>query len=345
MTDRDPRTREGGTDHAEDAEDRVAALFRLAGRPPEPTMDEMTSAREAAREAWQRGLDRRATRRRRTWAAAAALAAGLALAVLWVPDWLPGRGVTGPVATVARSSGAVTFHTSAAPGDGALVSGAVVETADGRVALTLAAGGSLRLDRHSRVRLDGPRALSLERGALYLDSGGDSAEGGEPTAIATPLGVVSDIGTRFEVRLVPGEAGGEPALQVRVRDGAVRVETEDGDHVARGGTELLLEGGQLRRQLLAPHDPVWEWAAETAPVPAIEGRTLAQFLDWVGHERGVSWTVVSPRPELAPEETVLHGSVDDLTPDQALEVVLAGTGLTGRSVDGELRISAATVDR
>jgi ferric-dicitrate binding protein FerR (iron transport regulator) len=340
---RDPQHRaldEGG-------DEQVAELYRMAGRPPELPTQEVAAIREQARQVWRRQVRARALRRRSLWAAAA-VAACLALVFVF----LPRGGAPRPdppsagVASVARSTGTVTIRSAAPTGgeSGPLIPGTLVTTGgDARVCLTLVAGGSLRLDRDSRVRLESRHSLVLERGALYLDSG---REGGGSVSVVTPLGVVTDVGTRFEVRLL--EAGGDSTrrLVVKVRDGEVQIEgAAGGEYSAGGGSQLtLVTEGAPRRQAIAADDPAWRWAAEVAPAPLIEGRSLASFLDWATREMGIRWTVVEPAPEPTPEAIVLHGSVEGLTPEEALEVVLTGSGLRYRRFGGEVRLSAAAED-
>jgi len=181
----------------------------------------------------------------------------------------------------------------------------------------------------------------LEAGALYFDSGEGPASG---MVVHTPLGVVTDVGTRFELRLLDAASpGGGARLRVRVRDGEVRVGAPAGHVRAGAGTDLMVAaGGSTRRGRLAPYGEAWSWAARTAPAPAIEGRRLVDFLDWAAHEMGTGWRLGEPRPAVPLEETILHGSVEGLTPEEALEVVLRGSGLEYRwAAGGDLVITAA----
>jgi hypothetical protein len=320
-------------------EDLVAAVYRLAGPPPVLPEEEVEPIRAAARQVFQQRVRRR-SRRRVAWMAAS-LAACLAL-FLSIPALHQEPEVTSnpPLATVSRRQGAVIID----PGivdlgsPGRLGRGASIATGPtGRVSLALAEeGGSLRFDSLSRARLQSSRSIVLERGALYYDSEDD----GRGIVVFTPLGEVTDIGTRFEVRL-RGDAGQSPQLLVRVREGEVAARTEEGEIRLRGGTELVLGAdGTEHLGTVKPHAPEWRWAVEVASVPPIEGANLKWFLDWVSREMGVTWSAAEPRPELEPEATILHGSVEGLTPGEALELVLAGAGLRQEQVDGELRISA-----
>ena len=339
IRDRDQRTPAPG-------DDEVAALFRLAGTPPALPESEVRPIRAAAREVWRRQLHRRATRRRPAWVAAA-LAAGLLIVVAL--DWLTGERAappppSAPVAALEVQAGEVAILPAGrvSPGSSALLAGSVLSTGrDGHVALKLSAGSSLRLDSESRVRLESAQSFGLERGALYVDSQHLPGQ----VEILTPLGRVTDFGTQFEVRLSAARDAREAQLRVRVREGEVRIDTESDTHRAIAGSELVLAAdGSTRRGAVTAADAGWQWAIRAAPAPVIEGRTLESFLDWASRELGLPWRLVEPRPERSPRATVLHGSVDGLTPEEALGVVLTGSGLRYESAEGELRISSAEAD-
>ena len=98
------------------------------------------------------------------------------------PEPLP---VTGkPVATLELSRGTVGVQPEGGLRSGAplrplepgaqLPAGALVETgdADSAAALRLEGGGSMRLDRGTRLRLGSSSTVVLERGAVYFDSEG-----------------------------------------------------------------------------------------------------------------------------------------------------------------------------
>jgi ferric-dicitrate binding protein FerR (iron transport regulator) len=258
----------------------------------------------------------------------AALGAAAALVVALRGSQPPAPPPT-PVATVERVAGG---GRRVSPEEGTslvlatgdvLVAGTVLETGQGRTALR-AGRVSLRVDRDTRVRLVGGHTLELDRGALYVDSDSGSRDG--TLEVRTPEGVVRDVGTRFEVRAGPGR------LRVRVRDGEVILEHGGSSDRAGPGTELRLEGGRLTRRAVSPVDDGWAWAASVAPGFELEGRRLSDFLDWYTRETGRAWRLA---PGLQGKvESVLHGSVADLTPDEAREVVLPTCGL-GSRIEGE----------
>jgi transmembrane sensor len=191
------------------------------------------------------------------------------------------------------------------------------------------------LDAGTRVILVSRGELRLERGAVYVDSdGADPARA--PLEVVTAHGRVREIGTRYEVRV------GAAAWSVRVRDGRLAVETGTGTHEVDAGARLELGADGATLGTGSDREPPgWDWLLEIAPTLDIEGRSLQAFLAWVARETG--WRVRFADEALAAEATRirLHGTIEGLRPDQAVEVVLPGAGLAHRVEDGELRIERA----
>lgn len=291
-------------------EEQVRHLLEEAGPRPEVPPEDLARIKAAFRAEWEERVRRRRAPDRRLWLLAASVVLALGLG-WWL--WPANRDV---VARVEGTSG---------KGEGeAIVSGTGVVTEEDPLALRLEGGPSLRLDADTQVRLVSTSVIELRRGAVYLDS-----EGAGTVAVHTPLGVVTEVGTQFEVRLLG------PAVRVRVREGAVRVES----HLAEAGTELVLrDGGSVTRSRIAAWGPEWSWVLKAAPPLRIEGLTLAEVLHRIARETG--WTIrwEDPRAEASAGEIVVHGDIGHLAPDQALEVVLPGAGLDHRVADGVLTL-------
>ncbi len=299
--------------------------------------------------------------RRRQLAGALAMLAGLtALGVIFLwpaGDRLPAAGE--PVAFLEIARGQAEMFASGGRGAGSsmlmlsggepIPAGAVIETgnasgvapaghggdtpaadngsaAAGRAAVRLAGGQSMRLDSGSRVRFATGSSVTLERGAVYVDSnGGDNVE------VRTAMGVVRDIGTRFEVRILDDAR----SLQVRVREGSVELEQAGETHLVVAGEELQAHvDGRVERNASSICGPQWAWALEAAPVPSVAGRPLQDFLDWASKE--ACWTVrfVDRATADVAASTILHGDVKDLTLTEAASMVLHGSGLDYRLEDG-----------
>ena len=313
-----------------DSED-VARLLRVAGRRPRLPESEVAPLRAEAREVFRRQARKATVRRRLGWTA---LGSGLAAAVLLLvlgPFLRHEPSPSLPIAQIEMRTGEVTLS------DAVLLPGTVVTTADsGRVAVRLPAGASVRIDGNSSVRFDSRHALTLEHGALYADSGapGEPHEGIE---IATAFGTVRDVGTQFEVRLLTGEA-----LRVRVREGKVLVDHDGEVHEAGAGSELLVhEDGSSQSADVSVYGPGWDWVQRTAPPFTIENASLADFLHWVSRETGLRWQLAEPRDD--PRQVILHGSIEGLTAEEALSVVLPGCGYRHRLVGGEIRLEKAVL--
>jgi ferric-dicitrate binding protein FerR (iron transport regulator) len=315
---------------------------------PASDLDEIRAGLRATWRARGEEADHRAAvpprRARAAWTAALAATLAAAIGLVW---WWGTRPLSTSVslAQVEAVAGRAELVAPGAPRPlvvGArLRRGASLRTAAdpagaaGRVALRLAGGASLRVDAGSRVRLSGPSTVSLEEGALYVDSGGGR---GAPIEVVTPLGSVRELGTRFAVRL----AGAGPALVVRVREGAVAAATGGRRLVARRGEELVVRAdGTAATRPAAAWGPDWAWVMAAGPRFASDGRTVGELLDWVAAETG--WRVELDEGARARRRVVLHGDIGALPADRAAFVLLPGAALTAElRDDGTLVVSAAT---
>lgn len=206
----------------------------------------------------------------------------------------------------------------------------VEATADARTAIRLADGRSLRLDRGTRIRFLGPTVIELASGAVYVDSELEP-EQSTPIEIRTALGRVFEMGTQFEVRLL--DEGG----RVRVREGAVNLSHEGQAFAVAAGTELSIDrSGSVSRRQVPVAGPHWDWVLEIAPAYELEGSSLPTFLVWVSRETGWSVSYADPTVAATVSGIVVHGSVENLRPDQALEAVLPTCGLTSKLNGGRL---------
>jgi ferric-dicitrate binding protein FerR (iron transport regulator) len=322
-------------------QDTVARLLRLAGPRPEVSEERARRVKAAVRLRWQGELQTR-RRRSRWWFGALAAAAGflvalgLAMQRARIPT-PPGPAL--PVAfvdVVAGTGGLIaparggTLRVAA--GDPVPARSSVSTGADGRIALRLADGISIRMDHATRLGIESARDVVLERGAVYVDK----APGGTPFQVRTGLGVLRDIGTQFEARV------GDGVLRLRVREGVVILDRDAGAETAEAGIELTAEAGRraLRRQI-AVDGLGWGWTATVAPAFAIEGRRLPEFLRWASRETGWRLRFESAEVEESMRDVVLHGSVRGLGPEEALATVLPTCGLAFRIQEGTLHVNRA----
>jgi ferric-dicitrate binding protein FerR (iron transport regulator) len=306
--------------------DPVESLLRLAGTRPAPPVERARRVRAAVHREWTRGVN---ARRRRTRNVALAAAAALALAI-----GLQWRGpVAGPAAQVARME-RVTGLGSGLPAIGeAIHAGAVVATGGAsRAALRLPTGASVRLDTNTRVTFRSPSVVRLSHGAIYVDT----PPGASPLEVQTPKGIARELGTQFEVRVLESE------VRVRVREGVVRLSQERRVEDARQGDELRTAGSDIARAAIPVHGMSWSWVLDIAPPFALEGRTLAEFLAWACRENGWTLEFADEAASRTAGQTVLHGSVEALTPAQSVAAVLPTSGFVARN-DGQRLIVARGV--
>lgn len=351
----DERHREPAPTPWDDDEGRVEELLERAGPLPELPEEDLEAITATARSAWRScwgDAPIRETRRpgRRRLAVAAALAATLALAV-GLGWWWRGLDPSGSpelAAHLEAVSGSVALAGDAVaaeiPSAGQPVpAGAVIITGgpsgppfdlEGRVSLRLATGATVRLDAESRLLVVSASVLELARGTVYLDTG-TAVSSDARVEVRTALGTARDVGTQFMVRVE------QEAMSVRVREGAVAVERGGATFRTGAGRQVVLHrDGRVERREAPGYGSPWEWVTAAAPPFELEGRTLAELLDWVSRETG--WRVRFADRALAEsaDGIVLHGSLGGVGPDQAPFVVLPGAGL-----EGDLREGVLTVRR
>ena len=310
---------------SEDEEsDTIARVLKLAG--PRPAVDPARTARvhDAVREAW-RGETRLRNRRRTMILGIAGLAAAAAIAFAVRPRTPAAPLSPAAPATIGRAV-AVAGILSTTAGDRLRVGDPIragVElraAADSGAAIALQTGGDVRVDARTAVTFVADRELSLTSGAVYIDTGSAPHA---PIRVRTPLGSVSDVGTRFEVRQIGDR------WRARVRDGAIQFDARAGSRRAAAGRELLVEpAGTIVERAAAPDDAEWGWIVRAAPPFQVEGATLAAFLDWAAREGGRPIRYADRDLERTAATTTLHGSIDGLSVDEALAAILPTCGLT-----------------
>ncbi len=311
-------------------------LLRLAGPRRTAPHEREARVRAAVHAHWQLHLS---ARRWSSWwwVAASLTAAATIVGVVLLRTFEPTVTTTG-MAVVEVLSGdvlATSGSETATPSLGAeLGDGTVVETAaEGRLALRLPGGSSLRIDGGSRTVLEAANIIRLDRGAVYLDSEPGSSSGG--VVVRCDLAEVREDGTQFEVRIL-GDG-----LRVRTREGVALLWTSGREERIAAGTEATLGAdGSLSRKVLTAYGPEWEWVTSTAPVFSLDGRSGAEFLRWVSRETGRELRWTDPGLAAAAERAVLHGNISGVRPEEAPSMVLPTCGLSA-TVDGGFLVIAA----
>lgn len=303
----------------------VAALLKSVGPRPAASAAAVAEVRAAVMAEWRDTVTARQRRRQFVgWAAAASVA--VAAFGVWVA-----RPLLQPEPVVVASLQRVVGGVEQNRGDGrwtplaasaAIESGTQLRTAaGGRAALQLANGMQLRLDSRTLVALDDAGHARLTKGAVYVDSGRPSASPGPEFELDTPAGRVTHLGTQYEARF------GEGTLSVGVREGRVKLTRATGEVIGAAGEQLVVAGDAVTRAPLAPNAAEWQWVASVTPPFAIEGRSVEDFLVWAARETGRTIVYTSSEAAGQARGVTLRGTVQGLTPDEAVQAVLATTSL------------------
>lgn len=300
--------------------DPLAEIVRAAGRREMPPQAHYDQVYTAARDAWRNKVQSR--RRNRWFAIAASIALVTGGGVL---AYLIQTGDAGLAATVAVVQGSVEQLApdsevwEAIPESGSMLAAGtqIRTTADGRAALGLAEGGSLRLDVETEIAF-GIDVIELSAGTLYFDSGNRSPE--LALRVDTPLGEVRDIGTQFELSVR------DEFIRIRVREGEVALlEPSAASEIVaafRDEIELSADGNLVRREI-APDDAAWAWAAALASVPDAQARSILTYFRWIARETGKRLEFESDSVELQAELSSFVGDPAGLTPEALLSSIAA----------------------
>lgn len=328
------------------AGDGIDQLLRLAGPRETVPPERLRRLRAAAHADWHEQTGRRMRRRAivATLGVVGAAATVLLGVRVWSPGAVPPSQPAHALATTDSVHGAVRVMDTDAlveattllqVGDSIGAGQGVDTTSGGQVALRLIDGTSVRVNGGTRLRMVASTVLALDEGTIYIDSG--SATGGPPLEVRTPIGVARDIGTRFEVHF---EA---EALRVRVREGRVQLMQSREPHEAAAGEELTLDGsGAVNRRAIPVFGAEWAWVLAVGRPFDLEGRTLLAFLTWIAEENGWQLRFEDAAAEQKAGATILHGSIEGLTPDEALAAVVPATGMEHALEAGVLVVRIST---
>lgn len=322
----------------------LIALIRGAGRREQPPEPARQMALAVALEAWRAKTAHLRRRSAARWTAAAAIAAGAAGLTLYallprVAMQVPAT----PVATLERGVGLVEAQLEdggwqALGEDAALLKGTRLRTGAGaRAALRLAGGASLRLAEDTEVTLASPPLLELVAGRAYVDSGGGGIS--SRVEIVTSIANATDIGTQFEVSL------SHDRYRLRVREGRVLLRHGHARTESAAGDELTIgPASVLERRSVPVMGDEWRWVESIATAPDVNDQPVTELLDWVARETGRPIRFKDAEVERRAASTILHGSIRNLAPLDALSLMLATTDLDYVELtDGTLLIQARPV--
>ncbi len=298
--------------------DDVGRLIHLAGAREAVEKERYGRVRENVHQHWQQVVQEQNRPDRRKHFKIMAIAASLlvmagAAFILSKVTYLPPAET---LANIERIVGDVKIAgRSVDPGSVIAANEAISTDMNSRIALRLSGGQSLRINSSSRVRVHTPNHLSLDSGAIYIDTA--YALNNKPIVVTTPLGTAQDIGTQFQVHITASK------MVVGVRRGMVEVITpgQPGLSIDRGHFVELDVSGQGTTKPLRTDDPDWDWIETVAPGFNIEGATLEEYLQWYSNERALDLSWVDPESEKKAQKTVLSGSIGGYSLDEGLKLV------------------------
>ncbi len=319
-------------------EDSIRDLLQRVGARPAPPADVEARIKQNVAAVWREEVQRRKQRNWTRYALAASVVMALALSWTLVPT---GRDMV-PIAEVAHVVGNAQYQDQ--DGNwvllkpGTLIGMQPVRTGtDTYVALATDGGLSLRIADNSQVQFTSADTVDLARGAIYADSAGRKAN---EITVNTPFGQARDIGTRFEVRLT------EASWRVQVRDGAVEIQDDGIREVANAGGRLTISQNNLvQRETVSSQDPSWQWAGIAAVPFHIEGASLHDYLGWVAHETGATLNFSNDSVEAQAKRTILHGSINGLSPRDSLVAVLATTDFRTGPADADVLLIERPIEK
>lgn len=186
---------------------------------------------------------------------------------------------------------------------------------DSYAAISLGNGMNLRIDEGTGFSLTSSGEVFLSRGGLYAESNDESS-----IVIRTPFGQAEDIGTEFEVRVQPN------GWQVQVREGLVSVANPASQKTAKAGERIVIAQDQtMQRQLVSSSDESWQWTHQVHEPFELEGASLSQYLSWWSDETGRNIAFANDEDLAAAQNTILHGSMGNVSVADSLKVVLSTT--------------------
>ena len=328
-------------------DESLANLMKLAGERPEIPLSVESRVYHRVQEEWRKSSVepsadkvygevhkswRRDALRSRIlrWLIPAGVAATAVIATVMISQPLtPVMQVAG---TISRVVGSGQFTSEYRDGSAVHV-GEIISTASGEgVSLLLALSESLRVDENTQLRVDAADQFTLLGGRVYADTGQFVYRDGG-LKINTEFGLVTDVGTQFSVMAT------DQSLDVAVREGRVDVQNASDSYAARMGERLtLIQGEAATVAELDTHDAYWDWIVELTPAFNMTNKSLLDFLKWAARETGRELQFESDELRMFAMRTDVHGSVEGLTPDEALEAILATTTVRYQIADDRILI-------
>ena len=310
-----------------EARDILGDVIRAAGKREAPTPQTHAAVLSAVTATWRHTVRQRRRRLVVRWVAVAAttvIAVGIALQRYQQSE----HGGAPAVAATYRVMGTVSV---AIPGEGDagrlgqgvdVAAGARLRTAsESFVGLRLGDGVSLRLHESTDVTLRSAQMLELHAGRIYIDTG-ENRPDNTAVQVITERGIIRDIGTQFEVLQE------DEQLRLRVREGAVSLESGNLSELGYAGEQLSVDArSAVTRSSIARDDADWRWIENLAVPLRVDNLPITHLLAWVTRETGRDVRFADEQAKAQAARTLLHGSIERLSPIEALDVMLATTDL------------------
>lgn len=323
------------------SDEALEQLLRHATPRPMPSPSDEAIVRQAVRAEWQDVSSRHQSRRR---VLSFAIAASVLIGVFAVFNLFRLPVVEAvQVASIERSFGSIyllgeSSELRETQDLASVLSGQTIVTGShAGIGLAWVNGGSMRMDKNTRVEFVNDETVYLNSGRIYFDSSppalvaGISAGDAAEFVVRTDLGEVAHIGTQFMTGVDAG------TLTVSVREGQVAVEGEYHSQVASSGEQLTLSGRQRPAVLsISRSGESWEWVSRTSPPANVDGKTLHEFLLWACRELGleIQW---EGQAEQVARDAILRGRIDT-EPAEALRQRLATAALEWHIDEGVIYV-------
>lgn len=323
-------------------DEAVEELLEYAAPRLTPPSKDEAIVRDAVRIEWQAVSGRIRTRRRVTqFAIAATVLLGIAVAfnALQVSN-----APVVQVATISKDHGTIYLlgeqsELQEMTDLEEIAAGQIIVTGDGAgIGLDWHSGGSLRIDQSTRIEFTSADSVYLHSGQIYFDSQPSellSAITGSGFEITTDHGSVRHLGTQY---MIFADAD---KLSVSVREGEVLVNGAYVDEaVAVEGQQLTVSGGARPIVVnITGYGDSWDWVETMAPAVDVDGRSVDEFLRWIGRETGLQISYESPVAEQRARDGILKGNVD-MDPRDELRFRMSGEDLNYRIDGGTIYVSA-----
>ncbi len=320
--------------------DAIEALLKKAAPRPIPPAEDEQVVRDAVVAEWEAVAGRVKLRQRvKHFAIAAAILLGVAISfnALQVSNERPAQ-----VATIHKNFGSIYLVgeqslLQEASDLSSVFAGQIIETGnDAGVSLELGGGGSLRIDKNTRIEFTSADSVYLRSGQIYFDSRPSTVAAikGSGLEIGTDLGFVRHLGTQYITAVDRDD------LRISVREGEVEFDGKYIDkEVAVAGQQMTISGGAAPSVLdIDGFGEIWAWAENLAPVVSMNGKTTYEFLERVSHETGLALVFESKAAEDAARAGELFGTIDT-DPRSELAIRMAGEDLGYRIDRGAIYVS------